>query len=209
MDGKENRPALKQLQQTGPSTRTRRERPCDGCRKRKSKCVLQESRRCVLCEFHKQECTFVENAQPRKRKIEDGSNSEAPPKKSPVTTNGSSTTHSSPRHQPQSAVRPAPVAPTPVHLPTTVDESLSLQRHRHCKYLGQTTALDASLIGLGSFNDKNETASQVGTLRQVTGNEYFSTHADADVPIPDDEARALADIEATVGPHGPALPLPQ
>jgi hypothetical protein len=91
-------------------------------------------------------------------------------------------------------------------LPTTVDESLSLQRHRHCKYLGQTTALDASLIGLGSFNDKNETVSQqVGTLRQVTGNEYFSTHADADVPIPDDEARALADIDATVDPHGPAL----
>jgi hypothetical protein len=90
-------------------------------------------------------------------------------------------------------------------LPTTVDESLSLQRHRHCKYLGQTTALDASLIGLGSFNEKNETASQVGTLRQVTRNEYFSTHADADVRIPDDEARALADIDATVGPHAPAL----
>ena len=203
MDCKENRPALKQLQQATPASRSRRERPCDGCRRRKSKCVLQESRRCVLCEFHKQDCTFVENAQPRKRKVEDGSKENVPKKTTSVTTD-SSTAHSSPRfHQP--SARPVPVAPTPVHLPTTVDESLSLQRHRHCKYLGQTTALDASLIGLGSFNDKNETASQVGTLRQVTGNEYFSTHADADVPIPDDEARALADIDATVGPHGPAL----
>lgn len=204
MDGKENRPALKQLQQAAPASRSRRERPCDGCRRRKSKCVLQESRRCVLCEFHKQDCTFVENAQPRKRKVEEGSKENVPTKKAPVTTD-SSTAHSSPRFQAPSAARPAPVAPIPAHLPTTVDESLSLQRHRHCKYLGQTTALDASLIGLGSFNDKNETASQVGTLRQVTGNEYFSTHADADVPIPDDEARALADIDATVGPHAAAL----
>ncbi len=205
MEGKENRPVLKQLQQSAAPARSRRERPCDGCRRRKSKCVLQESRRCVLCEFHKQECTFVENAQPRKRKVDDGAKSDSFSKKSPVTTN-SSTAHSSPRYQPHSAAKPASVAPTPVHLPTTVDESLSLQRHRHCKYLGQTTALDASLIGLGSFNDTNETVSQqVGTLRQVTGSEYFSTHADADVPIPDDEARALADIDATVGPHGPAL----
>lgn len=89
--------------------------------------------------------------------------------------------------------------------PFAVDETLSLQRHRHCKYLGQTTALDASLIGLGNFNDKNETESRVGTLRQVTGSEYFNTHADADVQIPDDEARALAEIEHVVGPHGPAL----
>ncbi|KAI7700410.1 hypothetical protein KC322_g8339, partial [Hortaea werneckii] len=72
IDSKENRPALKQLQQSAPAARTRKERPCDGCRRRKSKCVLQESRKCVLCEFHKQDCTFVEKAQPRKRKLEDG-----------------------------------------------------------------------------------------------------------------------------------------
>ena len=45
--------------------------PGDGCRRRKSKCVLQDSLPCVLCEFHKQDCTFVEAAQPRKRKVDD------------------------------------------------------------------------------------------------------------------------------------------
>jgi hypothetical protein len=208
IDGKENRPALKQLQQATPTGRSRRERPCDGCRRRKSKCVLQESRKCVLCEFHKQDCTFVEQAQPRKRKLDDGSSAEKAAKKSPTaSTTNSSTAVSSPR-LPQSipiAQFAVPGAFAQTHLPTTVDESLSLQRHRHCKYLGQTTALDASLIGVGSFDDKNETASQVGTLRQVTATEYFSTHADAEVPIPSDEAKALADIEAIVGPHGPAL----
>lgn len=208
MEGKENRPALKQLKQSAPAARARRERPCDGCRRRKSKCVLQESRKCVLCEFHKQECTFVENAQPRKRKIEDGAKSDSTPKKSPpVTADSTTTAGSSPRRRSyvECADVATLVAPAPTRIPFAVDESLSLQRRRHCKYLGQTTALDASLISLGTFNDKNETDSQVGSLRQVTGSEYFSTHADADVPIPDDEARALADIEATVGQHERAL----
>ncbi|KAK5172154.1 Fungal specific transcription factor [Saxophila tyrrhenica] len=208
MEGKENRPALKQLHQATPTGRARRERPCDGCRKRKSKCVLQESRKCVLCEFHKQDCTFVEQAQPRKRKLVEGSENQRSAKKSPgASTTNSSTAVSSPR-LPQQSFAPQDKFQgsfVQTHLPSTVDESLSLQRHRHCKYLGPTTALDSSLIGVGTFNDKNETASQVGTLRQVTATEYFSTHADADVPIPDDEARALAEIDAIIGQHGPAL----
>ena len=160
----------------------------------------------MLCEFHKQECTFVENAQPRKRKLDDGTaRPDGNGKKSPATTN-SSTAGSSPRQQSQVPRTYTDLAATAQpRIPFAVDESLSLQRRRHCKYLGQTTALDASLISLGSFNDKNETESQVGTLRQVTSSEYFSTHADADVPMPDDEAKALADIETNVGQHGPAL----
>ncbi|SMR51259.1 unnamed protein product [Zymoseptoria tritici ST99CH_1E4] len=206
-DGKENRPALKQLQQSTPPNRSRRERPCDGCRKRKSKCVLQESRRCVLCEFHKQDCTFIQDAQPRKRKAEDPLKSDGPTKKAspPVVPRPTSApvVTTIPKKEPD-ATLPTPAQPS-MRKPFAVDETLSLQRHRHCKYLGQTTALDACLIGLGSFNDKNETESQVGTLRQVTGTEYFSTHADADVNIPDDETRALGEIDQIIGPHGPAL----
>ena len=205
MDGKENRPALKQLQQSAPAARSRKERPCDGCRRRKSKCVLQESQRCVLCEFHKQECTFVENAQPRKRKLDENSKPDSSARRASISTS-TSTAVSSPRQHSQAATtNTATGGSTQSRRAFVIDESLSLQRHKHCKYLGQTTALDASLVGLCSFNDKNESVSGVGTLRQVTGNEYFSIHADAEVPIPDDEARALADIEATVGEHGPAL----
>ncbi|KAK1015499.1 Fungal specific transcription factor [Friedmanniomyces endolithicus] len=200
----DNRPALKQLQQSAPAARTRKERPCDGCRKRKSKCVLQESRRCVLCEFHKQECTFVEKAQPRKRKLDDGSYADAAGKKSPV--GGPDDANGTAEHlQGPASVSRTATATAPVRKPFAVDESLSLQRHRHCKLLGHTTSLDASLISLGKFNDKNETQSRLGTLRQVNGTEYFSIHDDADVPIPDDEARALADIELVVGQHGSAL----
>jgi hypothetical protein len=38
------------------------ERPCDACRIRKIRCVIHEgSVLCVLCELHKQECTFVQS----------------------------------------------------------------------------------------------------------------------------------------------------
>ncbi|KAK3666156.1 Fungal specific transcription factor [Elasticomyces elasticus] len=205
LETRDNRPALKQLQQSAPAARTRKERPCDGCRKRKSKCVLQDSRRCVLCEFHKQECTFVEKAQPRKRKLDDGTSTDGSGKKSPIMPQAIATTIPQQQLAVPPTVHTANVAPVPVRKPFAVDESLSLQRHRHCKLLGHTTSLDASLISLGRFNDKNETQSRLGTLRQVNATEYFSTHDDADVPIPDDEARALAEIEQIVGQHGSAL----
>lgn len=48
---------------------------------------------CVLCEFHKQECTFVQSPLPRKRKVVDIDKKDSPnnPKKRyvqvfPVTT---------------------------------------------------------------------------------------------------------------------------
>lgn len=196
----EQRPALKQLQQTSVP-RGRRERPCDGCRRRKSKCVQQENRKCVLCEFHKQDCTFVENAQPRKRKLEDPTKKDSPNKKPATGVDAPSPV----RSQPVTYQMPTQM-PAPARLFSSIlDESLSLQRHRHCRYIGQTTALDASIIGLGNFGDKNEFLSDFGVLRKVSKDDYFTTYDDAEVPIPDDEARALAEIDQIVSPHGLAL----
>lgn len=54
----------------GSNTRTRKDRPCDACRRRKSRCVIHEGQSsCVLCQFHTQDCTFVQSPQPRKRKL--------------------------------------------------------------------------------------------------------------------------------------------
>jgi hypothetical protein len=59
--------------------RTRRERPCDACRRRKSRCVIHEGAvLCVLCDFHKQECTFVQSPLPRKRKVVDDGKKDSP-----------------------------------------------------------------------------------------------------------------------------------
>jgi hypothetical protein len=56
--------------ESGTNTRSRKDRPCDACRRRTSRCVINEGQTsCVLCQFHTQECTFVQSPQPRKRKL--------------------------------------------------------------------------------------------------------------------------------------------
>jgi hypothetical protein len=84
MSGKENLVQVKANSFSGlANIRSRRERPCDACRRRKSRCVIHEGAvLCVLCEFHKQECTFVQDPQPRKRKVVvDDSKEKTSPKK--------------------------------------------------------------------------------------------------------------------------------
>lgn len=54
---------------TSHEQRTSRNRPCDACRRRKGRCVLNNGAvKCVLCEFHARECTFIEQIPPRKRR---------------------------------------------------------------------------------------------------------------------------------------------
>jgi hypothetical protein len=56
--------------ESGANIRSRKDRPCDACRRRKSRCVINEGQTsCVLCQFHTQDCTFVQSPQPRKRKL--------------------------------------------------------------------------------------------------------------------------------------------
>ena len=79
--GKENLVTGKPTSNNGPisNVRSRRERPCDACRRRKSRCVIHEGAAlCVLCDFHKQECTFVQSPLPRKRKVVDGDKKGSP-----------------------------------------------------------------------------------------------------------------------------------
>jgi hypothetical protein len=48
---------------------SRADRPCDTCRKRKSRCVKEPGQqKCVLCTFHHRDCTYVDEPQRRKRK---------------------------------------------------------------------------------------------------------------------------------------------
>lgn len=49
--------------------RGRRDRPCDACRRRKTRCAMEDGGQiCSLCRMQGQTCTFVENPLPRKRR---------------------------------------------------------------------------------------------------------------------------------------------
>jgi hypothetical protein len=53
---------------------SKRQRPCDFCRSRKTACQIEGQVPCRLCALHERQCTFVEAAQPRKRPMTVASN---------------------------------------------------------------------------------------------------------------------------------------
>ena len=52
--------------------RGRRDRPCDACRRKKSRCVMAEGQTisCIACSAHAIQCTFLEDPRPRKRRLD-------------------------------------------------------------------------------------------------------------------------------------------
>jgi len=131
-------------------------RPCDACRKRKSRCEIQDGESvCVLCKFHHQTCLFNENPQPRKRrKVSDNSGEGG---SFSNTRDGSSTTNTMMPLDPSadSIYSQARVErkSTPVSIrqdvpiddyanlkgPSLLKKTLGLQSNRHSKALGLTS----------------------------------------------------------------------
>ncbi|KAF2187707.1 hypothetical protein K469DRAFT_685588 [Zopfia rhizophila CBS 207.26] len=189
--------------------RTRKERPCDACRRRKSRCVIHEGAvLCVLCEFHKQECTFVQSPLPRKRKVVDDGKRDSP--------NNQKKSRSVEAEPPPLAL-PTPTitatAPSPLPIQTSLTnqdlphlgETLGLQRRQHSRYIGLSSPFDSLLIGLSHFDTRNESTFDLGTLRRVNDHECFIMLPDENTQDYADEADTLNLVEQIVHPHGPAL----
>lgn len=86
-----------------------------------------------------------------------------------------------------------------------LDDTLSLQRHRHCRHVGRMSALDVSLLGLSDFDSRNETSTDAGDVRRVSDKEFFFMHSDTTFPSYEDELQSLFAVQQVVAPHGPAL----
>ncbi|KAK1675478.1 fungal-specific transcription factor [Colletotrichum godetiae] len=79
---------------------SKRQRPCDFCRSRKTACRIDQAPPCRLCVSHNRQCTFVEAAAPRKRLLtsDDG----------PNTGDGSSSSHVGSRMAASAMTMPSP-----------------------------------------------------------------------------------------------------
>ncbi|KAF1989554.1 hypothetical protein K402DRAFT_256747 [Aulographum hederae CBS 113979] len=206
MLGKENIVQVRPISTTGATAniRTRRERPCDACRRRKSRCVIHEGAvLCVLCEFHKQDCTFVQSPQPRKRKLPSEPKKDDIKKRStdPVPEVKKSVS-AKPNGTPKQIAVQVSSGPNP---PQFSGETLGLQRRKHSRYIGLTTPFDATLIGLSQFDTHNESNFDLGTLRRVNDHECFIMLPDETAQDFNEDAEALNAIENIVAPHGSAL----
>ncbi|KAI5779873.1 fungal-specific transcription factor domain-containing protein [Peziza echinospora] len=162
------------------NTRSRRDRPCDACRRRKSRCVLNEGTTvCVLCRFHNQDCTFLQSPQPRKRRLAAGATGDSKRDRDRERERDKEGRHRAPRMQrrPSSPSTP-PHAPSHAYAPTAeasghrslnpVEDSteeapalksvLGLQKSRHSQYLGSTSEYETALIDLCPLDPSDEFA---------------------------------------------------
>ena len=89
--------------------------------------------------------------------------------------------------------------------PVISGETLSLQRKRHCRYVGPTAAYDQSLLALSQFDERNESKADFGTVRKVDEHECFIMYSDDTTQASYDELEALNTVEQIVAPHGLAL----
>ncbi|KAF2672666.1 hypothetical protein BT63DRAFT_369059 [Microthyrium microscopicum] len=202
-------------------TATKPRRPCDACRKRKSRCEIPEGETiCVLCRFHNQICLFKENPQPRKRrKVSEPSPGES--SSANVARNGSlsnatpldpSADGTAPmafgeRRTPTAYIRQETPIDNYANLkgPSLLKKTLGLQSHRHSKILGSTSEFEPSLLSLPAFGTKEEISIGPVSLRKVTAIDCFQLMSDTSTVSYADEIRDLDTIESIVAPHGREL----
>ncbi|KAF2006985.1 hypothetical protein P154DRAFT_180196 [Amniculicola lignicola CBS 123094] len=196
------------------TTKARSRRPCDSCRRRKSRCeIVDGASRCVLCAFHRQECTFREEPAPRKRKApslheDDQLPTREPPRRLVIPDkNVFRPTGRSPIDA--SIIRQDRPVDDYANLkgPSLLKKTLGLQSHRHSRLVGSTSEYEQVLLELGDYHEQEEVPIGASSaLRKVNVlDTAFILSPDEGTRNHEDEIADLDAIETLVAPHGQAL----
>ncbi|TGO11214.1 hypothetical protein BTUL_0115g00340 [Botrytis tulipae] len=190
----------------GNNMRSRKDRPCDACRRRKSRCVINEGQStCVLCQFHSQDCTFLSSPQPRKRKLNmDGKEESIAKRRSPDRNFERSRPHEASISS-TGATNSLTEDLANIGGPTLLKRTLGLQHDRFSQYIGPTTDFEPSLIDLSPFDPQDESLLSRGTLRKVSDVDTFLMLPDHTTPGHEHQIEDVDAIEDLVAPHGPIL----
>ncbi|KAF2761181.1 hypothetical protein EJ05DRAFT_255564 [Pseudovirgaria hyperparasitica] len=200
-----------------PGTKVRPRRPCDSCRRRKSRCEIEEGAiACVLCQFHRQECTFLKEPQPRKRKATSTAEDE--------DQSGSSSANREIDRQPgrgshekRLAVRKGPantqIETEPGHTqdyadlegPSLLKRTLGLQSHRHGRMLGLSSVYEPTLLSLDAFAEREDLPIGREALYRASRSQSFILFRDESTRNHEDEVYDVDTIESIVSPHGEGL----
>ncbi|CAC9886850.1 unnamed protein product [Aureobasidium pullulans] len=179
----------------GNSARSAKERPCDACRRRKTRCVKESGEdKCVLCKFHSQECTYLHEpvARTRKRKAQ------------PIEE----TNHGNSGDQP-------PVLRTNVgtgveeydELPgeSLLKKTLGLQNKHHAHFVGLTEPFSFPRFSLTLGTSQKSTQGGAVIVRKVDDFNAFTIREDQGTIGYDTEQSRVDAIQQLVEPHGKAL----
>ncbi|KAK4161736.1 fungal-specific transcription factor domain-containing protein [Cladorrhinum sp. PSN259] len=206
----------------------RLDRPCDTCRKRKSKCAKEAGQeRCVLCAFHNRDCTYLDVPRPRQkgRRTPDGvrdmalgsEGSEIRPEDTReaqglLLSRGSAYRKSQKKlktSHPPSEVSPATQsisdqAPGPP-LRSLLDRTLGLHQTTHFKYIGSSSPHEEKLLDIIHQSQGLEDGGDSLKFRRVADRITFLSKSDHQTPFSTDIDNDLEAVEQLVQPHGPGL----
>ena len=188
--------SLPQLDTVDRMTGTKRTRPCDTCRRRKTKCYTDEKESaCVLCKFHGQQCTYERSS---------GYTSRKRPASQSVRSDGQSTSnpHGRAITTPGTGVEEYDTLPEGT---TLLKRTLGLQNLHHSQYLGVNNPLNVYGLGSTGSSDsgvQSETSIQVRFVHPLHA---FRIIPDVDTAAYSLETSVRDAIEQAVHGHGPDL----
>ncbi|KAG7291082.1 hypothetical protein NEMBOFW57_001092 [Staphylotrichum longicolle] len=180
--------------------KARPQRPCDNCRKRKSRCeILEDDTQCVLCQFHNKACTFISDAPKKKRRVSESRIEVNTAKLTPTVIPQSG--------NPAVEIRRAEPVKDYADLkgPSLLKKTLGLQNHRHSSLIGPTSVYEPRLLGLPAFRPGDDIPVGPRSLRKVSATETFVLEPDTGTRNHDQDIDDLDAIESLVAPHGPQL----
>ncbi|KAH7139222.1 nitrogen regulatory protein OTam [Dendryphion nanum] len=181
--------------------KARSRRPCDACRRRKSRCEMDgTSGACVLCRFHKQACTYDAAPQARKRKAVSLSEESSVRGESEGSVVRSTSTIPKIRQNP-------PIDNyADLKGPSLLKKTLGLQNHRHSRLIGLTSQYEQLLLEIGDYHEKEEVPIGLSALRKVNQlDTAFILSPDRGTTNHEEDIPDLDAIETLVAPHGQAL----
>ncbi len=184
--------------------KARPQRPCDNCRKRKSRCEMSDNdTQCVLCQFHGKPCTFLSDPPKKKRRVSEGivETTRVPLSTSRVVQEPPSESAVEIRRRDHPTVKDY----ADLRGPSLLKKTLGLQNHRHSSLVGPTSVYEPHLLGLPAFRPGEDITVGPKALRKVSTTETFVLEPDTGTRNHDQETDDLDAIEAVVSPHGPQL----
>ncbi|KAK4214944.1 fungal-specific transcription factor domain-containing protein [Rhypophila decipiens] len=191
--------------QTRAQRTVRPDRPCDICRKRKTRCVKEADQdRCVLCVFHNRECTYVDVPQPRKKKRAD-----FPDDMSTSVDGGGDVEARPPLKKTKSTQTPIDGSllgpPDLSNVRSLLDRTLGLHRTTHFKYIGPSSVHEERLLDLIHRFYESGNGEDGCKFRRVADSTTFLSRSDRYTLFSSDVDDDLDTIEHIVHPHGPSL----
>jgi hypothetical protein len=179
------------------SARSTKERPCDACRRRKTRCVKETGEdKCVLCHFHSQQCTYLYEpvARNRKRKAQHSNDTDR---------------MKSEDCQSVSTIRTSVGAGVEEYdeLPgeSLLKKTLGLQNRHHSRFVGLTEPFSFPRFSLTLGSSRKSTQGGVVTVRKVDDFNAFTIREDQGTIGYNTEQSRIDKIQQLVAPHGQAL----